>query len=263
MLVGMMIIRVAEVHLTFLLPPLAIMLTLGIKELLGIFRENTAGRRKRALMTGAVLLFGIGLLDQALNLPASILIQRELVKKNQELGAWIKNNVPRHSIIIANFYYYADLFYYSGRHFEPYESVENNPFPQKVIHTDAQMQNLLKRNQGLRGIYLIEAEHPYMPHQKNYHTHKWVKNPPGQLEQLAVFSLKKSYYYADPAKYFTPRYWISFPGYMDWFIDYWWENSKFPFRRVVSSDYVIYRLKEVNPEFMAKPVNAATSRTTP
>ncbi|MEW6386039.1 MAG: hypothetical protein AB1491_00765 [Thermodesulfobacteriota bacterium] len=262
MLVGMMIVRVAEVHLTFLLPPLAIMLTLEIRELFSILRKSAAGRGRRTLMAGVVLLCGLGMLDQALNLPASILVQRELVKKNQELGVWIKDNVPRHSIVIANFYYYADLFYYSGRHFDPYESVENNPFPKKVIHTETQMQNLLKRNQGLRNIYLLEAEHPYMSPQKNYHTHKWVKNPPGELEKLATFSLKQSYYYADPAKYFTPRYWLSFPGYMDWFIDYWWENSRSPFRRVVYSDYVIYRLKEVNQEVIPKPPSAATSRTT-
>jgi hypothetical protein len=244
MLLGVMRVRVAEIHLTFLLPPLAIMLTAGIRELFRMARENRDIWWRRLMLAATAILFGVGMADQLLNLPACSLIQGELVKKNQEMGIWLKNHLPKHSILIANFYYHADLYYYSARHFDPYESVENNPFgPAKVIFTENQMENLLKRNQGLRSIYLIEAEHPYFFGQQNYHSHKWVRNPPGELEKVASFSLRKSYYYADPAKYFTPRYWVSFPGYMDWFIDYWWDNSKSLFRREIYCDYQIYRLK--------------------
>ncbi|MEW6386040.1 MAG: hypothetical protein AB1491_00770 [Thermodesulfobacteriota bacterium] len=244
LLLGVMRVRVAEIHLTFLLPPLAIMLTQWVRELFLMLKENRDIWPRRLALTAVALLFGIGLADQLLNLPATSLIQKELVKKNQEMGLWLKNHLPKHSILIANFFYYTDLYYYSDRHFDPYESVENNPFgPAKVIFTDNQMENLLKRNEGIRPVFLMEAEHPYLSGYQNYHSHKWVRNPPGKLEKVAGFSLRQSYYYADPLKFFTPRYWISFPGYMDWFIDYWWDNSSSFFRREIYCDYQLYRLK--------------------
>lgn len=247
LLIGYLRWNVAEVHLSFLLAPLAVMLVAWMRDVRGMLRVLAPGRLRSAAL---VLFYGmaaLGVGDQLLNVYSSATVQRRLIACNKEMGAWLRENTPKHSAVIANFFYYTDLFYYSGFHIDPYESVENNPFgPAKTIHTDAQMEALLASSTGRRGVYFMEAEHPFFEWQAGYHSHKWVRTPPGELEQVAHFSLNVPYFYLDPLKHFLPRFWISFPGYMDWFTDYWWDK-KGMFRRAVWSDYSVYKLKSAAP----------------
>lgn len=248
-LVGYMRWNVAEVHLSFMMPPLAIMLVAWMRDLYERFRNSKAPLGKAAFVILCCLSL-IGISDQMFNIYSTAVVQRRLVECNKELGAWLRDNAPKHSIVIANFFYYTDLYYYSRYHFDPYESVENNPFgPNKTIHTDEQMNSLLANNGGRRDVYLIEAEHPFFDWQRGYHSHKWVKTPLCKLERVAHFSLNIPYVYIDPLRHFTPRFWISFPGYMDWFTDYWWDKQGL-FRRSVWSDYSIYKLTGVNMEYL-------------
>lgn len=240
LLVGYLRWNVAEVHLSFLMPPLAMMIVAWLREAHEQLRRLAAGRLRAAALAAFWLFAVVGVADQVLNVAASAIVQRKLIECNKQMAVWLRENTQRHAAVVSNFFYYPDLFYYSGRQFEPYESVENNPFATRTIHTDAQMANLLKICADGRELYIVEAEHPYWSWQEGYHPNKWVKNPPGTLERVATFSMRTQYIYADPLKHFVPRFWMSFPGYMDWFIDYWW-NGCGVFRRETWSDYSVYR----------------------
>jgi len=240
-LVGYLRWNVAEVHLSFLMPALAVMIVAWMRETLLALRGLAAGRLRTAALAAFWTFAVVGVGDQLLNVPVSATVQRRLIECNKQMGEWLRENTQKHAVVVANFFYYADLFYYSGFHFAPYESVENNPFgPSRVVHTDAQMEALLKVCADGRELYIIEAEHPFFEWQAGYHSNKWVKNPPGDMKRVAGFSLKAPYLYADPLKHFVPRFWMTFPGYMDWFTDYWWDKRGV-FHREAWSDYSIYR----------------------
>jgi hypothetical protein len=129
-------------------------------------------------------------------------------------------------------------------------SLDNDPNGgQNVIMTDAQMKNLLSDYYDIKDIYFLGADHKYFDYQTIYHRNKWVHSPPGDIDLIKRFPLRIENWYSDPFKYFTPRFWVSFPGYMDWSIDYCTENSSKPFIRTVWSNYSCCRLKAVLPEY--------------
>ncbi len=243
----------AELHLAFTLIPLAVIFTLWIRDL---FTSITNGyeRGKRPIVF--LLLFGlfiIGLADHFLNMPSAALAQKRMVETNKAMAAWLKNNTTRHSIVVTNFYNFTDVFYYSNYHFDPYETVENCPMgPTQVVHNNKDFENLLNKNLGIRDVYLLAAEHEFRDSSsKYYHSHKYVRNPPGEIEKLAEFSAKTTYYYIDPIKYFVPRYFVSFIGYMDWSIDFYYDNTSTLFKRIVYADYLLYKLKDISKGFNA------------
>ncbi|MBF0518748.1 MAG: hypothetical protein HQK92_03400 [Nitrospirae bacterium] len=245
-------IAMAELHLSFVLVPISIMFTLWFKYIftsLANCRKNKKVRNVSAILAGLLV---IGLADQAMNIPSTILTTRHIAKTNKEMGLWLKKNTPRHSIVVMNFYNFTDVFYYSNYHFDPYETVENCPMgPDVVVHKNKDFKNLLNNNLGIRDVYLLAAEHEfkYKPAEL-YHSHKYVTHPPGAIEKLNEFSAKTIYYYLDPIKYFTPPYFISFLGYMDWSTDFYYNNTQSLFKRIVQSDYKLYKLKDMSKGFL-------------
>ena len=238
-------IRLAEVHMAFTLPPLAIILTLWIREL---FQGLTKAELQKTKLA-AVLLLALAIGDQGLNYQASLSVQQRLVVANQALADWITKQTDRNSIVISNFYNYTDVYYYSGNYFDPFESVENNPLgPTRTVHHDKQMQDLLADNWTLRDIYFLQGDHDFFDWQRGYHSHKWVNNPPGKIRKLKEFPVKAYYYYIDPLKYFIPRNFVSFLGYMDWSTDYYFDNDKLPFRRLVDVTYRIFKLESYDKD---------------
>ena len=237
-------LSLAEVHMAFTIPPLAIMLTVWVKELFHGLAE--AGLRKVKLVATMLLAIAIG--DQIANFPASYKVQKSLVEANQAVADWVVGHTPRNSIVISNCYNYTDIYYLSGNYFDPFESVENNPLgPARTIHRNDQMRKLLADNFNLRDIYLLAGDHDFFEWQRGYHSHKWVNNPPGNIRMLEEFPTSVYYYYLDPFKYFIPRNLVSFLGYMDWSTDYYFNNDKTPFRRIVDVTYKIFRVEDVDP----------------
>ncbi len=252
-------LQLAELHLAFVLIPLSILLTLWIKDLFHHLTLNLkAGERPLSVVLVSVLLV-IGLTDQFLNLPSCIAAQKRIVGANKAAAAWFVNNAPRHSIVVANYYNFTDVYYYSHYYIDPYESVGNCPMgPAKVVHENEEFKGLLDRNFGIRDVYLLASDHEFRYSGfAAYHSHKWVKEPPGEIEKLAVFPARTYYYYVDPLKYFVPKYFISFIGYMDWSTDFFYDNTKTPFKRIVYTDYVIYKLKDISKGFPTDKSTAA------
>lgn len=232
----------AEVHMAFTILPMAIMLIIWIREL---FQGLTAADLRKTKAVAAVLL-AVAVGDQFLNYPASLNVQKHLVEANQTVADWIVGHTPRNSVVVSDFYNFADMYYYSGNYFDPFESVENNPFgPVRTIHHNEQMQKLLADNFKLRDILFLQGEHNFFDWQRGYRSHKWVNNPPGTIRMMKEFQTKIYYYYLDPFKYFVPRNFVSFPGYMDWSNDYYFNNDKTPFRRVVDVTYRIFKLENI------------------
>lgn len=252
-----------EIHTSFILPPLIIMIVFWLREL---YRMRATMKRPTAIFVAALLMLGIA--DQGMNLYACASSQRAAITTNREMGAWLAGNTPRHSILVSNFFNIADVFYYSGYHFDPFESVENCPLgPAKVVHKNEDMKKLLEGNMNIRPFYLAAADLDYYEYQKNYHSHKYVKSPPGKLKEMARFKTLNRYWYLDPFKYFIPRWFVSIPVYMDWSIDFYYNNEKMPFQRVLKADYTIYRLEDISldslkekpeaPVVVAAPATAA------
>ncbi len=249
LLVPLLRVQVAEIHQAFLAVPLAIIVTLWIRDLANRLRAGRRTERKRNwALIGFWVLVGIGVFDQFLNIPAACHVQRQLVRTNLKMARWMKDNIPRHSIVVANFYNIADVYFYTDYHFAPYETVENCPLgPRRVVHKEEVFRKLCAANFGVRRIYLIEAEHKYFSWQEKYHSHKYVRNPPGRLEKRLAWPGRETFVYADPLKRLTPRFWVSFPGYMDWGTDFWYDHHKGMFRRTVHSDYSLYELSSLRP----------------
>lgn len=255
-------IALAELHLSFTMIPLAIIFTLWIKDLFSSISTNIEWKKKKAALALLSVLFGMGLIDQFLNIPASYWVQNRMVETNKSMAIWLKNNTPRHSIVVTNFYNFTDVFYYSDYHFDPYETVENCPMgPTQVVHKNKDFENLLNKNFGVRDIYLIAAEHEFLNKgAKEYHSHKYVKKPPGEVQKLSEFSAKSIYYYIDPLKYFVPHYFISFIGYMDWSTDFYYNNELSMFKRVVDANYTLYKLKDISKGFAVEPQSGSPPR---
>lgn len=242
-------LSLAEVHMTFAIPPMAIMLTAWVREL---FQGLTGDGLKKTKFVAAVLLaMAVG--DQFLNYSASLNVQKRLVEANRTVADWIVGHTTRNSIVISNFYNYTDVYYDSGNYFDPFETVENNPLgPDRTIHHNEQMRQLLAGNFKLRDIYFLQGDHDFFEWQRGYHSHKWVNNPPGTIRKLEEFPVKAYYYYLDPLKYFIPRNFVSFLGYMDWSTDYYFNNDTTPFRRVVDVTYRIFKQEDIDPNAMQK-----------
>ncbi|MDP1771319.1 MAG: hypothetical protein Q8L15_03480 [Methylobacter sp.] len=242
-------LSLAEVHMAFAIPPMAIMLTAWVREL---FQGLTEARLRKTKLAAAVLLaMAVG--DQFLNYSASFNVQKRLEEANRTIADWIVEHTKRNSIVISNFYNYTDLYYNSGNYFDPFESVENNPLgPARTIHHNEQMQQLLADNFKLRDIFFLQGDHDFFEWQRGYHSHKWVNNPPGSIRKLEEFPVKVYYYYLDPFKYFIPRNFVSFLGYMDWSTDYYFNNDTTPFRRVVDVTYRIFKLEDIDPNALQK-----------
>ncbi|MCE5327943.1 MAG: hypothetical protein LLG01_16165 [Planctomycetaceae bacterium] len=236
-------VQVAEIHLTFLTAPLAILITLWLRDLIAGIRTATPGRGRTLALAAVVILAGIGTLDQVLNIPATCRVQRELVRGNVQMGRWIRETLPRHSIVVANFFNVADVYRCSDYHVDPYETVENCPMgAARVVYKDEDFLALCRANAGIRKIYLLEAEHPFFSWQQAYHSHKYVRKPPGPLVRRQHWPGRHTFFYADPLKRLTPRFWVSFPGYMDWGTDFWYDQGEGMFRRIVRADYSLYEM---------------------
>ncbi len=239
-------VQLAEVHLTFVMFPLAILVVLWIRDLVVSLRAKPAGARRMAALLAVGLLGCIGLADHGLNLYACVSTQKELVRANRHMGKWIRDNTPRHGIVLCNFYNLTDVFYYSGYHFDPYETKANCPMgPKKVVDTAEKLKELYDLNSGARDIYFLAAEQDFRPTHVNWDAHRFARKPPGPLTKLAVFSARNHYWYADPLRWFTPRRLVSFPGYMDWADDFYVNNLPAPFRRVTYADYTLYKLESL------------------
>ena len=237
-----------EIHTCFILPPLIIMIVLWLRELC---RMRSRVKKPVAALITAMLL--VGAADQGMNLYACVSSQRAAIATNREMGLWFATHTPLHSIVVGNFFNMADVFYYSGYHIDPFESVENCPMgPAKVVHKDEDMRMLLAGNAGIRPVYIASADLERYEYQKGYHSHKYVLSPPGELQELAHFKTLNRYWYLDPLKYFIPRWFVSIPVYMDWSIDFYYNNEKIPFRRILKADYVVYRLNNANPDLLLK-----------
>ncbi len=230
-----LVLALAEVHLSFLMPALSIVMVFAVRRAFEI--ENA----KLRLAISALLVVGVA--DQALNTVNAARVQNALSKTNDKIGQWMAENTPSGSTVIANFYNYADIFRSSGYHFKPYESVANNPLGAKqTIDTVDKMTAYLRQVGDEAPVYFIAADLDYLDWQRDYHSHKWVRTPPGMIERVAYFPVNVHYHYVDPIKYLTPRYFVSFPGYMDWSTDFYFNNTPTPFVREVSVDYTIFRL---------------------
>jgi hypothetical protein len=209
----------------------------------------------------ALVMLGVG--DQGMNLYACASSQRAAIQTNREMGEWIASNTARHGIVVGNFFNLVDVFYYSGFHFDPYESVENCPMgPGNVVHRNEDMRKVLENSAGSRPVYVVDADVERYEHQKAYHSNKYVAAPPGKLKEVARFKVFNRYWYIDPLKYFIPRWFISIPVYMDWSIDYYYNNETVLFSRVLKADYKIYRLEDISLKLLPdtpEPVAVAQS----
>ena len=235
-------LRLWEVHLCFVLPPLFIMLFMWIKNL---YHSLFEGKYYRFKLKLRYIFFGIlvlTILDQSLNLVAAFSTQKKLVDTNREMAVYLRKNIPLHSAVLCNFFNFEDIFLYSDYHFEPYETVQNCPMgPLKVIYENEDFKKYYESNHQFREIYFLAAEMEYFEWTANYSPHKFVRNPPIEIKKICSFPLQNNYLYLDPFKYLTPRMFVSFPGYMDWFIDYYYDNSSIPFIRTVQNNYVLYK----------------------
>ena len=251
--------NLAEVHLSFAVLPLSVIFILWIRYLFTTLKEiEPQTVRSRRLRLAAYVVLVVAITDQAFNIHTTLTVQNHLANVNKQMSDWIVENTDRHSVVLANFMNYTDIYYYSGDYFDPWESVGNNPLGyDKSVDADNLMRDLLTRNFGLRDIYFLAGEHDYYDWQRGYHSHRWVNKPPGKIKRLAYFPGKKYYYYVDPFKYFIPRNFISFPGYMDWDTDFYFNNDRLPFRRVVDVKYTMYKLTKMQmPELTKETAHA-------
>ena len=169
-------VGLAELHLSFTLAPLSILFVMWIRDMFSFVKDRLRWQGRKVAVTALSVVLGIGLLDQSLNIPACVFSLKELVKTNKEMADGIRTTLPRHSIVICNFFNFADVFYYSNFYFDAYESVENCPLgPDRVIHKDKDLVKKYKDNLGVRDIYFLAADHDFFNWQKSYHSHKFVK----------------------------------------------------------------------------------------
>ena len=89
--------------------------------------EEDVGRYHAKVLAAVGLLVLVAAADYGLNLYACVTTQKEFVRANREMGRWIRNNVPRHSMVLCNFYNMPDVFHYSGYSFDPYQTKANCP----------------------------------------------------------------------------------------------------------------------------------------
>lgn len=233
-------IVLGDIHFSFTLPPLAILFALWARYLWETSTVILSQGRRTAAQVTFMCFMGIGLADQLMNIPASAMVQRELLAGNMRAAEWIKSNLPKHSIVIGNSYNFADISYYSKFHVTPYVS-NSAGYGLPVIPSRIELANLIKNNQGVRDVYFFASDHPYYIYQVNFHSHQFVKNPPGKLLKLAEFNVNKVYSYIDPIKYFVPRFFIPQAGYQDWETDFYFNNLDVPFRRIYFADYAIFK----------------------
>ncbi|MCE5327942.1 MAG: hypothetical protein LLG01_16160 [Planctomycetaceae bacterium] len=241
-------VTLAEVHLAFVLFPLAIIVVLWLRDLFVELARRPLTPLRRAALAGALLVLAVAGVDHALNLRAAVTTQRELSRANREMGAWIAGNLDRHPIIVCNFYNMTDVYHHAGYRFDPFESKANCPMgPGKVVDDCDKLRRMVQAWLGHRRVYFLAAEQDFRPTHVRWDSHQFVRNPPGRLIPLADFHARNRYVYADPLRYFLPRELVSFPGYMDWSDDYYCNNLPRPFQRIVYADYTIYRLEELWP----------------
>lgn len=235
-------LNLAEIHMVFTAPPMAIVLVQWARDLTTRIVHLSGGWQKpaRTCLTTALILVAI---DQSLNATAAIRGQRALVDTHMKIADDIRRLTPRYSIVITNFLAHPDIYYYSGLYFSPYQTTHNNPMGAKsTVFEKADMDRLLDANAGVRDIYFLEATPAYAPWRAAYHSHKWVHQPPGTLRQMAEYPVDFMYEYLDPLKWLTPTNFVSLPAYMDWETDLGVTNADRPFARQLKTRYVLYQL---------------------
>ncbi len=119
-------LNLAEIHMVFTAPPMAIILVQWARDLRTRSVQFNGGWQKPAKACLATALV-IVTMDQSLNAVAAIRGQRALVDTHMKIADDLRRLIPRYSIVIANFLAHADIYYYSGFHFAPYQTTHNNP----------------------------------------------------------------------------------------------------------------------------------------
>jgi hypothetical protein len=236
-------LNLAEIHMVFTAPPAAIILVQWGRDIVTRLPVLLSGRGLKLARACLITALVVAAIDQSLNAAAAIRGQRTLVDTHMRIADDIRRLTPRYSIVITNFLAHADIYYYSGLYFSPYQTTHNNPMgaPHTVFER-AELDRLLAANAGVRDIYFLEATPAYAPWRAAYHSHKWVHEPLGTLRQMAEYPVDVVYAYLDPLKWLTPTNFVSLPAYMDWETDLGVTNADTPFVRQLRTRYVLYKL---------------------
>ncbi len=237
-------ILLGDIHVaSFTLPPLAILFSLWTRDFFDSIATHFSAGKREVILTTLLFLFGVGLADHLMNFPASAWTQKRLVEGNVRMAEWIKAHIPKHSIVIGNFFAITDLFYYAKYHFDPYDANDYHYLPQRLL-TYTELITLLNNNLGVRDIYYLASDHPYYSYQVNFHSHRFVRYSPTKLEKEVEFTSSNVYSYLDPIKYFVPRVFIPQTGYQDWETDFYFNSLDVPFRRIYRADYALFKVVE-------------------
>jgi hypothetical protein len=233
-----------QVHLTYCMVPLSILLAKAIEYLWFMIRQS---KKAVNISKGAfVVLLTMILMDQSLNVYAVRKVTRDMYQGITTAASWFVENVPQGTPVITNAHHLEDIRFYSNGHIEPWGAPGGIPDQRKWMHDVADLQNLLDASkQKGRDVYFFDVEIRETPGQRGLGRRLfYVRDQNVEMEDLGIlYTIKPRYLFLDPLKHLIPMGQITWPGPPDLEFDFYRGPALdgMPFHREVYARYHLYK----------------------
>ena len=233
-----------QVHLTYCMVPLSILLAKGIEDLwfmMGGWRKFV----KTFKVIFSVFIIMI-LADHALNVYAVRMVTDDIYKGITFSANWFIRNVPNGTPVVTNAHHLEDVRFYSGGHIDPWGAPGGIPDQRKWMNNPSDLQNLLddSRQKG-KEVYFFDVEIEETPGQRGLGRRLfYVKDRNVEMEDLGiVYTIQARYPFLDPLKYLIPVGQMTWPGPPDLEFDFYRGPALdgTPFYREVHARYHLYK----------------------
>ena len=236
-----------QVHLAYALLPAAIITAVILESIYLKLYQNFKRNRSVIYLIPFFVFMIIGLLDHGLNLYGSYKVTNEIENGICSVSNWIKNNIPKNSVIVTNAMHVDDMRYYTNNQIRVYYTVQAGIARDEdgIAIDPRELERILEDNHGKREIYFLDVNFNYTPDKVNYHAHKYVRNKSVATIDLGVVHITKAVYpYFDPFKVYVRRAFISFLGPPDLENDFYRGRSQdgTSFLYEVYTEYHVYRV---------------------
>ena len=215
LLMFMPILRVFSEHVHFLyaIPPAAIILGEAMESLWLRLKSRPVLAWMRYALSSVLALM---ILDQSLNIYAAYKINHTTYRGIDEVATWFVRNVPRDAAVVTNVIHGDEIKWHSGGHIEIYWTITVGiDDPRRAVDEPSQLEKLLAKR-DLHPVYFLDVDFDYLPHKREYHSHKYVHQAVVESRDLGVVHRTNFRYpFADPLRYLIPRSYLPFLGAPD------------------------------------------------
>jgi len=233
-----------EVHLCYAIGPFSILAAVAVGYMLRISRGS--GVMRTGMRATIMLLVAVGVGDQVLNVPNSILVVTGINRGIKQAADKICQTTPVGAVVVGNALHLEDARLASGGHFKSYWTVTDgiSYSADRAFMTKESLVDFMTRHDK-EVVYFFDMDYDFIPYKRGYHSHRFLRNKDFDVEKLWSMSpIDVRYPFLDPIKNLIPREFTNILFSPDLENDFYRGRAAdhSPFVREVYVNYALYKV---------------------